>query len=123
MGAVYHCLKATGHCHCSCASNSSHMLPKAENTSQGDTQSLVIDEEINAAFQAERLHLEKVVQMMHKQARVVSFPKDLMKEKDDLVWSHAQTKQEIEKEVADSVDHKGRTWRQSSELQAACASL
>ena len=48
--------------------------------------------------------MEKVVQMMREQARVVSFRKDLMKEKDDLVWSHMQMKKEIEKEVADLVD-------------------
>ena len=71
---------------------------------EGDTQSLTIDEEIKAAFRAESLHLEKVVQTMHEQARVVSFCKDLMKEKDDLGWSHVQTKKEIEKEAADLVD-------------------
>ena len=71
---------------------------------EGDARSLAIDEEISAAFRAESLHLEKVVQTMHEQARVVSFCKGLMKEKDDLVWSHVQTKKEIEKEVADLVD-------------------
>lgn len=52
-------------------------------------------------FHAESTQLEEVVELMREQARIASLCKDLMKQKDDLVWSHGQLKREIEKEMAD----------------------
>ena len=46
----------------------------------------VIWEEIRASFKADSFCLEDLVNLMHKQAKIMSLHKDLMKEKDNLVW-------------------------------------
>ena len=56
-------------------------------------------EEIRALFEAESFHLEELVDLMHEQAKIMSLHKDLMKEKDNLVWHHGQLRREIKKEV------------------------
>ena len=60
-----------------------------------------IQEEFKAGFEAESSRLEEVVDSMREQARIASLRKDLMKEKDDLVWGHGQLKKKIEKETTD----------------------
>ena len=68
-------------------------------TSLNNPDPNVIWEEIRALFKAESFHLEELVNLMCKQAKIMSLCKDLMKEKDDLVWHHSQLRSEIEKEV------------------------
>ena len=55
-------------------------------TLEGNGLSLMIEEQISAAYLAESRRLEEDVQWMHKQTRITSLRKDLLKEKDDLVW-------------------------------------
>lgn len=69
----------------------------------GEARTLAIQEQIVAAYQAQSRQVEEVVEAMREKVRVASLRQELMKEKDDLVWSHAQSKKEIEKELVDLV--------------------
>ena len=46
-------------------------------------------EQVNAAFQAESLHLKKVVQSNHDQTKILTLCEDLLKEKNDVAWHHS----------------------------------
>ena len=72
-------------------------------TLKGDGLSLMIEEQISAAYLAESHHLEEDVQWVCKQTRITSLRKDLLKEKDDLVWGFGQLKKEIEQEATELI--------------------
>ena len=72
-------------------------------TLEGDGLSLMIEEQISAAYLAESRRLEEDVQWMRKQTRITSLRKDLLKEKDDLVWGFGQLKKEIEQEATELI--------------------
>ena len=56
----------------------------------GDALSLMIEGQISAAYQAKSHHLEEDVQWMCKQNGIVNLCKDLLKEKENLVWGFGQ---------------------------------
>ena len=70
---------------------------------KGNGLSLMIEEQISAAYLAESHHLEEDVQWMRKQTRIMSLHKDLLKEKDDLMWGFGQLKKEIEQEATELI--------------------
>lgn len=72
-------------------------------TLEGDGLSLMIEEQISAVYLAESHCLEEDVQWMCKQTRIMSLRKDLLKEKDDLMWGFGQLKKEIEQEAMELI--------------------
>lgn len=78
---------------------------------ESDARSLAIQEQVNAAFQAESLHLEKVVQSMREQTTIATLRKDLLKEKNDVVWRHGQAKRGIERIEAELMTGTGKAMK------------
>ena len=78
-------------------------------TLEGNGLSLMIEEQISAAYLAESRRLEEDVQWMHKQTRITSLRKDFLKEKDDLVWGFGQLKKEIEQEATELITRNTET--------------
>ena len=59
----------------------------------------MIEGQIGAAYQAKSHCLEEDVQWMRKQNEIANLRKDLLKEKDNLVWGFGQSKRSEERRV------------------------
>ena len=71
----------------------------------GDALSLMIEGQIGAAYQAKSHRLEEDVQWTRKQNEIANLRKDLLKEKDNLVWGFSQSKRKITQEAAELIAH------------------